>query len=250
MSRLRKAGLALMLLAVLSLPAFPALALLVRPILIELASSGSGASGTLEVINDRNRPVAVEVTVKNLTIPEQGDVAITDSDGSDFQIFPAIAKIPAGGRQIFRVRYIGDPAIAESRLFMFNTAELPVAETPTTTGVSLLYAIQSVVAVRPAKGRPNISLVEVRRATGRDGTKGVDMVFKNDGPAHGYVTKGRLRLSVEGSGWEKTFNAGGLSNVFGLGIVPANARRVMFVPLNDLPETGQISTDFRLAGSR
>jgi P pilus assembly chaperone PapD len=247
---LRKAGLALLLLAALMLPAVPALALLVRPILIDLASSGSGASGTLEVINDRNRPIAVEVTVKNLAIPEQGDVSITESDGSEFQIFPAIAKIPAGGRQIFRIRYIGTPAIAESRLFMFNTAELPVAETPTTTGVSLLYAIQSVVAVRPAKGRSDISVVEVRRATGRDGTKGVDMVFKNDGPAHGYVTRGSLRLSVPGTKWEQSFNTGALNNVFGLGIVPANARRVMFVPLKDLPETGQISTDFRLAGAR
>jgi fimbrial chaperone protein len=171
------------LISLIALPTIPAVALLVRPILINLTTTGSGANGSLEVVNDRNRPMAVEVKVNKLEVPERGAVIVTPDEGSDFQIFPPIASIPAGGRQIFRIRWIGEPNLAASRLFMFSTAELPVAETTGQTSVQVLYAIQSVVAVRPPQARSAIEVAEVRRAKSPKGEDGLEIIFANEGAA-------------------------------------------------------------------
>ena len=228
----------------------PALALLVRPIVIDLIASGSRANSAIEVVNDRNRAVAVEIKVNRLTLPERGQPILTADPGKDFLIFPAIANIPAGGRQVFRVRYVGDPALAQSKLFMFSSAELPVAENPAlkSAQIQVLYAIQSVVTVKPLKARPAISVSEVERGKNAKGQAGVFVTFRNDGPAHGYINAARLDL--ETAGWNRTIEAAQLSNAVGLGLVPPNARRAMFIALADVPAAGQLAGRIKVAGDR
>ncbi len=247
----RAAALACLILVAVTLPALPALALLVQPILITLTSSGSGATGAIEVINDRNRPIAVEVTVNKLAVPERGEVVVTPDDGADFQIFPPIANIAPGARQVFRIRWIGEPNLPESKMFMFSTSELPVSTNPTAqSAVEVLYAIQSVVTVRPPQARADIAIAEVRRAEGRDGKKGVEIVFANQGPSHGFVNNADLKLRVEGVSWERDFGPAELNNVFGLGLVPPNARRAMFIPIEDLPPQGNVTARIQVAQAR
>jgi P pilus assembly chaperone PapD len=224
---------------------FPALALLVRPVLLDLTSNGSNASGSLEVINDRNRQVAVEVTVKKLALPERGDPVLTPDDGANFQIFPPIASIAPGARQVFRIRWIGDPAPAESQLYMFSTAELPVADRPGATTVQVLYAINSVVAVRAPNAKPNIAIESITRVTHPDGKSGIEITFSNTGPAHGFVTKSALQVNDDTANWSHTFQPSDLNNAFGLGLVPANGKRVMFLPIADLPTTGDVNAEMR-----
>jgi P pilus assembly chaperone PapD len=224
---------------------FPALALLVRPVLLDLTSAGSQSSGSLEVINDRNRDIAVEITVKKLALPERGDPVLTPDDGANFQIFPPIASIAPGARQVFRIRWIGDPAPAESQLYMFSTSELPVADRPNATTVQVLYSINSVVAIRAPNAKPNIAIASIARVTHPDGKSGVEITFSNTGPAHGFVTKSALQLKDDTANWSHTFEPSDLNNAFGLGLVPANAKRVMFLPTPDLPANGDLSAEMR-----
>jgi fimbrial chaperone protein len=245
----RNPRLLLILIVAFAIP-FPALALLVRPVLLDLTSTGSNASGSLEVINDRNRPVAVEVTVKKLSLPERGDPVLTPDDGSNFQIFPPIASIAPGARQVFRVRWVGNPTPAESQLYMFSTSELPVAARPNETTVQVLYAINSVVAVRAPDAKPNIAIESIVRATRPDSKtgeskSGVEITFSNTGPAHGFVTRSALELRDDSAKWSHTFEPSDLNNAFGLGLVPANAKRVMFLPIAELPPAGDLSADMR-----
>lgn len=227
-------------------PTFPALALLVRPILINMTANGAGSTSQIEVINDRNRPIAVEVAVNGLALPERGDPVVTSDKGDEFVIFPQIARIAPGQRQIFRVRWVGDPNLAESKLFMFATSELPVeiGDRGNTAAVQVLYAIQSVVAVAPVRARSAVSLASVRRATGKGGAKGLEFTFANAGAAHGFVTN--ARLEIKAGEWSKTLGPPELNNGFGLGVVPANARRVMFLAVPDLPDNGDVSASFEL----
>lgn len=237
---------ALLAMLVLAIP-IPATALLVRPILMDLKSSGSNTMGSFEVVNDRNRPITVEITVNRLAIPERGDVTLTPDDGADFQIFPPIAAVQPGKRQIFRVKWIGAPDIPQSQFYMFSTSELPVKRNPEdeVTGVEILYAIQSVVAVGPTGQKPRISIEKVERASAKDGRTGVEITFSNDGAAHGFVNSGQVMLDTKGGGWSKTVGEADVSNAFGLGVVPPHQRRVMFLPVADVPATGELTADFR-----
>lgn len=225
--------------------ATPGLALLVRPIIIDLTASGTGVNGQIEVVNDRNKPMAIEIKVNSFTLPERGELVLGPDASRDFLIFPAIAQLPAGGRQVFRVRYVGDPAIAQSKLYMFASSELPVSETAASdkAQIEVLYSISSVVAVRPPRAKAAIAVAGVERAIGPDKQPGLRVTFENKGPAHGYV--GSTVLDLGTGSWRKSLGSDETGKAFGLGLVPAGARRSLFVPVKDVPADGAINVTIK-----
>jgi P pilus assembly chaperone PapD len=225
----------------------PVMALLVRPIILDLTSSGGGVNGQIEVVNDRNTPMAVEIKVNSFTLPVRGEPVIGPDAGGDFLIFPAIAQLKPGARQVFRIRYVGNPALAASKLYMFASSELPVSETAgdEKARIEILYSITSIVAVRPAKAKAAINVIGVERAVGADKQPGLRIMFENKGSAHGYVGDAALELAAPG--WNSTVGADQTSKAFGLGLIPAAARRSLFVPLKDVPANGQIAVEIKSA---
>lgn len=219
----------------------PSAALLVQPVFLDMRYSGVQSNGGIRVVNDRNRPVSVEVTVSSLEIPEAGAAVFTPIEGEDFLIFPAVANIPPNGTQIFRIRWVGDPTLAEGKLFAFTTSEMPV-EIDGTSGaaVQLLYAIQTVVAIGPSRSRAEIAPIAIRRAESADGAKGVVVTFENTGVLHGQVNSSTITVSGP-SGWSHRMEPAEVSNALGLGLIPANAKREMFLAIPDVPDSGELS---------
>lgn len=245
MRRLKAISSLLLMLGVIAV-SVPALALLVRPIIIELTAVGSESTSQIEVVNDRNRAVAVEVRVHRLVLPEKGAPSYDEAADGDFLIFPTIANIPPGGRQVFRVRYVGDPAITQSKLYMFSSSELPVEVDPEAgqAQIQMLYSVGTAVAVRPVNARPDIQVVAVERATNAEGVAGVYVTFQNNGAAHGYVSSATLDLT-NGAGWSTRLDASKMGASVGLGMVPANAKRDIFVAVPDVPADGTLSGTVR-----
>lgn len=218
--------------------ASPALALLVQPILIQMESSGQRSNAFIRVQNDRNRPTAIEVTVQTLEIPERGPVVTKADPGDDFLIFPARATVQPGATQIFRIRWIGDPALAQSRTFMFSTAELPVDMTGRGATVQMLYAINSIVTVAPPRVQPVLSVVSVERASNAEGKPGVNLLVANASAAHGLFSRSAVR--VRGANFDQLLNSTTLNAAVGVGLVPPKARRMFFVPLDGVPSAGAL----------
>lgn len=232
----------LLILAALGLAflATPSSALLVQPVYLDMRYSGILSNAGLRVVNDRNRPISVEVTVSSVDVPERGDAVFTPIEGEDFLIFPAVANIPANGAQIFRVRWVGDPAQAEGKIFALTTSELPLEiEGEPGAAVQLLYAVQTIVAIGPTNTRAEIEPISVERVVRGEGEKGVVVTFANTGSLHGQVNTATVTLSAPG--WSQQFNPADMSNAVGLGLVPAGSRRAMFLPTPDLPDAGEIS---------
>lgn len=219
--------------------AAPASALLVQPVYLDMRSSGVRSNAGLRVVNDRNRPISVEVTVSSLDIPASGAPVYTPIEGEDFLIFPAVANIPPNGTQIFRVRWIGDPALAESKMFALTTSELPIEVEAEGASLQLLYAIQTVVGIGPANGRPDIDAVRAERGTNEAGEAGVRVLFKNEGNLHGQVSASTVRL--RSGDWSKNFDPSEVAAAVGLGLVSSNSERWMFFPAADVPATGDIT---------
>lgn len=220
--------------------ATPSAALLVQPVFLDMRYSGVLSNAGVRVVNDRNRPISVEVTVSSVEVPESGDAVFTPIEGEDFLIFPAVANIPANGAQIFRVRWIGDPAQAEGKIFALTTSELPLEiEDEPTAAVQLLYAVQTIVGIGPANARADIEPVAVERVTRPNGDKGVMITFQNTGALHGQVSAATVTLSTPG--WSHQFTPADMSAAVGLGLVPAQGRRIMFLSVPNLPDSGEIS---------
>lgn len=225
----------------LALLATPSSALLVQPVFLDMRYTGMRSNAGLRVVNDRARRVSVEVTVSRIDIPERGAPVFTPIEGEDFLIFPAVGNIPPNGTQVFRVRWIGEP-MAESQVFALTTSELPVAiETESRAAVQLLYAIQTVVAIGPQNARPELSAVEIERATNEQGVAGVRVLFRNDGNLHGQVKDASLTLTS--GDWRHVVTPVEFANAVGLGLVKPNAQRWMFVAVPDVPAEGELSVD-------
>jgi P pilus assembly chaperone PapD len=210
-----------------------------------MESSGQRSNAFIRVQNDRNRPAAIEVSVQTLEIPERGPVVTKADPGDDFLIFPARATVQPGATQIFRIRWVGEPALAQSRMYMFSTAELPVDMTGRGTAVQMLYAINSIVTVAPPRVRPSLSIIGVERASNPEGRPGLNLLVANTSAAHGLFSRATVR--VRGAGFDQLLSSTTLSSAVGIGLVPPKARRMFFVPVEGVPNAGSLSATVDLA---
>ena len=217
----------------------PAWALLVQPILIQLSAAGQGSNSQIRVVNDRNRPVTVEVTVNRLGVPETGPVTQEPDSGEDFLIFPPQATIQPGATQVFRVRWIGDPDIAEAKSFMFSSSELPIDMEPGVTGIQMLYSIQSVVTVSPVQSTSELSVASVERAVSPAGETGLNVMFANQG--NDVALLSRASVELKGDGWSRSLTSTQVAERVGIGLIPPNSRRQLFLPIEDVPTQGEIT---------
>lgn len=245
--------------AALVLSVSPAWALLVQPVVIDLKTSGEHTSAALTITNDRNRPDTIEITVSKLTLPEKGAPVLTPDKGDNFLIFPPAFTIQPGKTQVVRIRWVGEPILNRSEIYMFSTSEIPVDKIQG-SGVQLLYSIQSVVTVTSPALKPDVHVASVARDSqalpAQQGQpaqtqNGVTIVFQNDGTAIDYVSRYRITLTVPGSPeWSKTLETTDVSKAVGLGLLAPNSKRDLFFPMPDVPATGTIQASIEVAPER
>jgi hypothetical protein len=64
------------------------------------------------------------------------------------------------------------------------------------------------------------------------------------------VSNGQLEIGTTGSSWSRTLASGDLNNAFGLGLIPPNARRAMFLKVEDLPAEGALTAKIQIPQAR
>ncbi len=246
------------------LSATPASAILVQPVQIRMTSTGEQSSGAITVINDRNRPDTIEISVSKLSLPQQGNAEITKDDGNDFLIFPPVATIEPGKTQVFRIRWTGDPVLATARSFMFTTGELPVNQAEG-SGVQLVYAIQSLVTVSSPGITSAVSVSAVARtdkkadatdmdvndaksADAKPGavTHGIMVTFENGGNDVAFLSDYSMKLETAGpNAWSRSLTNADVSTFVGLGLLTPNSKRDIFLPIGDVPASGDVKVTLK-----
>ncbi len=244
------------------LTAAPASAILVQPIQIRMDSNGQQSSGAITVINDRNRPDTVEISVSKLLLPQQGNPEMTKDDGNEFLIFPPVATIDPGKTQVFRIRWVGDPVLPEAHSYMFTTGELPVNQTDG-SGVQLVYAIQSLVTVsspgltsavtvgavvRTDKKPDETDKKDATDAKVGDQAKkpgaivhGITVTFENGGNDVAFLSDYSMKLETAApNAWSRSLNYTEVSAFVGLGLLTPNSKRDIFLPIGDVPSSGDV----------
>ncbi|WP_206239871.1 fimbria/pilus periplasmic chaperone [Novosphingobium terrae] len=249
----RQGGLVAAVMA-LALAASPAQAVLVQPMVIRMYTAGQGANAAITVVNDKNKPDTIQVKVSRLIIGETGSPQTEPVKSDDFLIFPPIATIEAGKTQVFRLRWVGEPKLDKAGLYMVTSQEVPVDQQG--TGVQVVYAIQTLVAVS-TPGMTSAPELVSQTATERDVPEspqgpahheaGLDLLIQNTGNNALFLVDYGLRLQGD-NGFKQDLSTVDVEHAVGLGLIPANARRHMFIPVKDLPKTGQITVTFRKDG--
>lgn len=236
----KKMAMAAVLATAAVVPVSPALPMTVQPVVIDLSAVGSGMSRVVTVENTFATRLPVELRVEELAF-ENGQLVNTKKDPGDLLVFPPQALIEPGQTQSFRIQYVGDPDLARSKHYYVTVAQLPVKLADGQSAIQILYNFQVLVSVAPAKTQPGIEIVSAAVETNRDGKPVPAVTVTNTSNAHGYLSRGRLRITQYNDAGKQVFSRSisgpEMLQIVGFGLVGANTTRTIQVPV-ELPETG------------
>jgi len=224
----------------LSLGGLPsAWALQVKPMVFDMSALGQDSRKVISVANDAATPVPMEVVVNRLDLGPNGEMIRTPGGGDDFLIFPPQTVIPAHATQTFRIQWVGDPDLPQSRSYNISVNQIPVqppdSAPPGGTRLSLqiVASFLTTVTVRPAQG---LSSFEVRGAEAtktHEGKPAVALTVENTGNMHNYLANARVELRA--GGWSEKLRPEDIRGRCGPALVlPGHTRRIV-IPVNDLP---------------
>ena len=229
-------------------------AMAVRPVIIDLGVAARAMSTTLEVSNAFNDPLTVELTVREVTFGATEGVAPTFKPTEDILMFPPQALIAPGAAQNFRVQYLGDPALTQSRHFVVTVAQLPVKLPEGQSAIQVLYNFQVLVSVGVPGVKSEITLLSSSVVKNTAGDANAVLEVKNDTPTYGYLGEARLRLvQKDAAGTEifrRSFTAQELQQTVGFGLVAPGQTRKITVPVKLPSAEGTVTAQITLEPRR
>ena len=155
--------------------------------MIDLSPVGRDMSQVITVENTFATPLTVELKIEELSFDENGAHG-TGKDPGDLLIFPPQAIIQPGDTQSFRVQWVGDPDVKQSKHYYVTVAQLPVQMPAGQSAIQILYNFQVLVSVKPTGGKPDIKVVSGEIGKDAKGNPVPILMIENDSNTHGYLS--------------------------------------------------------------
>ena len=227
--------------AALSLPV-AASATTVSPVVLDLQTNGRGVVANIAVTNNGAGPLTMEIVTIPLKPTSTGFQPIEGANADeDLLVTPPSSLIPAGKTQTFRVQWIGDPEISQSKHYYVSINQLPVKLPEGQSAVQVVYNFQVLVSVSSANQKPQLAITSVTPAT-VNGKAVAAITVRNSGEAHGYISQHKLKLTeTSATGAEllsKTISGSEFQSLVGYGLVASGQIRTINVPLDKVPPPG------------
>lgn len=222
-------------------------AMTVQPVVLDLTTAGRGMSQVITVENTFATPLPVEMRVEDLILDETG-VKGAGKDSGDLAVFPPTALIPPGQTQTFRVQWVGDPDIKASKHYYVTVAQLPVQLPEGQSAIQILYNFQVLASAAPTGGRHELKLVRSEIGKNDKGQPIPILYVENTGSAHGYLSRGTLRLTAKDAAGrtvlQRTLPGPEIQQVIGFGLIGANQTRRVSAPIVLPEESVSLEADF------
>jgi P pilus assembly chaperone PapD len=218
-------------------------AMSVTPVHVEMKSAGGHSRSQITVTNTSKTPLPIETTLESLVVDENGGRK-TAKAGDEFLVFPPQAIIPPGGTQVFRLQWVGEPALAQSKSYLFNVSQVPVKLAKGENKVQVVMGFGVVINVAPTDGKPSLSVVGTTIQTTK-GKRQAVVTVENPTRTHALLPEGKLSLT--GSGWSQSMASAEIREKLGIGLVQPGKKRKFVLPI-DIPTnvtTVQASLDYK-----
>lgn len=245
----RRACASLLILVTALTPVAPAIAMRVSPMVIEMESRGTDATARIEVQNINPGNLAFETRVFRMAIDAEGEITETPAD-EDFLVFPPQGVLPAGGRQVVRLQWLGPAEPDTSQAYYVSVEQLPVALEPTATDavaaqVQILYNMRALVVVAPPGAKPDVAATTVEQVLYQPPAApgAVDQPEMQDGVAITLTNTGRRHAMMANFTWQLVgtdkdgkwlrvdVSPEELTRAVGTGYVPAQGERIFRIPV-------------------
>lgn len=180
-------------------------AMRVSPMVVEMTTTGSGATARIEVQNINSAPLPFETQITQLSYDNDGNITETPAD-KDFLVFPPQGVLPVGARQVIRLQWLGGADLPASRAYYLSINQIPVQLGPAAANaagaqVQIVYHIKALVTVAPPKASPKLEVLDAKAAmippkanpgsaeapTG-PGTPGVAVTIRNTGTRYAMMS--------------------------------------------------------------
>lgn len=222
-------------------------AMTVQPVVLDLTTSGRGMSQIITVENSFEQPLPVEIKVEALELT--GDaVRATGRDTGEIAVFPPQALIQPGQRQNFRVQYVGEPAIAQSKHYFVTVSQLAVQTNEASSNIQLLYNFQILVSVSSEGVRPSLAIQSAEIGRNEAGAPVPVVTVTNGTAAHGYLSRGRVEIVQTGADgrelFRQTLSGPQMQQTIGYGLIGGGQTRRISFPIQLPSAEGRVTARF------
>lgn len=216
-----------------------ALAMTVQPVVIDLQPTGRGMSQIVTVQNTFANPLPVELRAEELSFDDTG-ARPSNTQTDDLLIFPPQAVIQPGETQSFRIQWVGDPGLAQSKHYYVTVAQMPVKLPEGQSAIQILYNFQVLASVAPTGGKPALTLSKSEIGTDDKGKPAPVVYVTNSSNTHGYLSRGKLRIVEKDAAgkavFQRTIPGPEIQQTIGFGLIAPGQTRRIAVPI-ELPLT-------------
>jgi P pilus assembly chaperone PapD len=217
-------------------------AMTVQPVILDLKSLGRDTGGQIRVENTGTTPLPVEVRLVDAELLPDA-VKASDRLTDDLIAIPSQAIIPPGATQAFRIQYVGDPEVPQSKHFYAEVAQQPVEVPGGQSTIQVLYNFQAMVNVASATaGEPKLSVEGAQVVQPKaDAPARIAFTVHNAGDNYGYLSNGSVDLVQRNAAGEEIFhrnlNRSDVQQMIGFGLVGPETSRTFVAPI-DLEQSG------------
>jgi len=171
----------------------------VQPMLTTIAPSGPKARVSMIIKNSGAVPISLEMTPFRATVNEAGAATRVDEE-KVVLVYPAQTSIDPGKEQTVQIRYIGDPALTEARMYGVRVSQLPVSapgmatatsSSGAATDVKVSFNFLSHIIVSPEDAKAVLAVEDVGRAPNGD----LMLRITNSGAGIAVLTASDVRLT-------------------------------------------------------
>ncbi|MBI4183926.1 MAG: molecular chaperone [Proteobacteria bacterium] len=186
-----------------ALAAGPAAAFRLVPIVMEFEPAGRGATQSFGVINNTDKPVAVQITMVERRMDLDGKETYIAAD-DDFVVYPPQMVVMPDKVQVVRVSWVGEPNPAQELAFRIIAEQLPIELEKQPEGtrgtIRLLLRYEGSIYVTPKGVKPEVAVDSVQSTTGAAGARMIEVTLHNRGDGHGILHNPRLRVTAVAPG--------------------------------------------------
>lgn len=162
-------------------------ALQMEPLSLVLKPAGAGANQVFRIINESNKPIAVQF---NMTTRKQsGNKEVRVPADDKFMIYPPQTIIPAKAAQKVRIQWLGDSQMQDEQAYRLIAEQVHVSLEKDQTGVNMLMKLEGALYVQPSKTRSNVKVT----GFAPQGDK-LGITIANTGNRHQLLNKATLNL--------------------------------------------------------
>lgn len=168
----------------------------VQPMIATMTPSGSGAATRISVRNTGSVPITLEFEPFRVAVDELGTPTRSPEE-ADLLVFPPQTVVQPGAEQAVQVRYVGEAALREARVYGVRISQVPinfgtgVSNTGASADVRMSFNFLTHLIVSPESARSQVAVVNVDRSAGGE----VTMTVRNEGDGVAVLNNIKWRVS-------------------------------------------------------